>query len=286
MATSFSKLVRKESPLVLPGAFDALSARLIERAGFEGLFVGGFASLGARHAVPDVGLMGLAEISAVIRDIRKSTSLPMMVDADDGYGDVKNVVHTVQTYARMGIQAIFMEDQQSPKRCGHLAGKSVVSAEVMEAKLRAAVGERDAAGPYIVARTDAGAVLGMDEALRRGERYLRAGADAIYIEAPETVEELALIGRHFKGEANMTSMLEGGKTPILKPSDLHEMGYNIIIFGTTLLMRAAKVMITALDDIKSERLELVGTGVSLKDYFDLVDLQKWSGIEQRYELET
>lgn len=283
MATNFSKLVRKDAPLVLPGAFDAFSARLIERAGFEALFVGGFASLGAQHAIPDVGLMGLAEISAIIRDIRNSTKLPMMVDADDGYGDVKNVVNTVQTYGRMGIQAIFMEDQQSPKRCGHLAGKTVVPTEVMEAKLRAAVGERDASGPYIVARTDAGAVYGMDEALRRGERYLRAGADAIYIEAPETVEELALIGRHFKGESNMTSMLEGGKTPMLKPSELHAMGYNIVIFGITLLMRSARVMMDALDDLKSQQLKLVGTGISLPEYFDIVDLPKWSSVEQRYE---
>jgi 2-methylisocitrate lyase-like PEP mutase family enzyme len=113
----------------------------------------------------------------LIRDIRNSTTLPMMGDANDGYGDVKNVVHTVQTYAQMGIEAIFMEDQQSPKRCGHLAGKSVVPTEVMEAKLRAAVGERGVDGPYIVARTDAGAVLGMDEALRRGDPRRQYGGD-------------------------------------------------------------------------------------------------------------
>ena len=170
---TFGELARTEKPFVLPGAHDGLSARLIEQAGFRGLFVGGFASIGVRHAMPDIGLMGLADISAVARDVRAATTLPMMVDADDGYGDAKNVAHTVRTYERLGVQAIFMEDQVSPKRCGHLAGKAIVSAERMATKIRAAVAARDSL--FIVARTDARSIHGMDEALRRGERYLEAG---------------------------------------------------------------------------------------------------------------
>jgi 2-methylisocitrate lyase-like PEP mutase family enzyme len=281
---TFRELAQAEKPFVLPGAHDGLSARLIEMAGFKGLFVGGFASLGARHALPDIGLMGLGEISAVARDVRAATTLPMMVDADDGYGDAKNVANTIQTYQRLGVQAVFMEDQVSPKRCGHLAGKRIVSAQRMETKIRAAVAARDSDRMFIVARTDARSVMGMDEALRRGERYLEAGADAIYIESPESVAELEQIGRAFRA-LNMASMLEGGKTPILRPSELHAMGYNIVIYGITLLMRIAKTMQLALDDLKSERLELVGSGVSFQEYMRIVDLERWSAVETRFDLQ-
>ena len=279
---TFRELAKSEKPFVLPGAHDGLSARLIELAGFKGLFVGGFASIGARHAMPDIGLMGLADISAVARDVRAATSLPMMVDADDGYGDAKNVTHTIRTYERLGVQAVFMEDQVSPKRCGHLAGKTIVSAERMETKIRAAVAARDSL--FIVARTDARSIHGMDEALRRGERYLKAGADAIYIESPESEQELEQIGRAFKA-LNMASMLEGGKTPIMRPADLHAMGYNIVIFGITLLMRITRTMQDALEDLKSQRLELVGSGVSFQEYMRIVGLERWSAIETRFDIE-
>ena len=281
-AASFRMLAETEKPFVLPGVHDGLSARLAELAGFKGVFMGGFASLGARHAVPDVGLMGLADISAVARDVRAATTLPFMVDADDGYGDAKNVAHTVRTYERLGAQAIFLEDQVSPKRCGHLAGKRIISSARMETKIRAAAAERTSL--FIVARTDARSIVGMDEALRRGERYLLAGADAIYIESPESIAELEQCGRAFKA-LNMTSMLEGGKTPILKPSELHGMGYNIVIYGITLLLRIAKTMQLALDDLKSERLELVGSGVSFDEYMRIVGLDRWSAIERRFDVE-
>ena len=281
-AEIFRKLAETEKPFVLPGVHDGLSARLAELAGFRGVFMGGFASLGARHAVPDVGLMGLADISAIARDVRAATSLPFMVDADDGYGDAKNVIHTVRTYERLGAQAIFLEDQVSPKRCGHLAGKRIVSADRMVTKIRAAAAERSSL--FIVARTDARSVAGMDEALRRGELYLRAGADAIYIESPESVAELEQCGRAFRA-LNMTSMLEGGKTPILKPSELYAMGFNIVIYGITLLLRITRTMQLALEDLKSERLELVGSGVSFDEYMRIVGLDRWSAIEQRFDVD-
>jgi 2-methylisocitrate lyase-like PEP mutase family enzyme len=281
-AEIFRKLAETEKPFVLPGVHDGLSARLAELAGFRGVFMGGFASLGTRHAVPDVGLMGLADISAIARDVRAATSLPFMVDADDGYGDAKNVIHTVRTYERLGAQAIFLEDQVSPKRCGHLAGKRIVSADRMVTKIRAAAAERSTL--FIVARTDARSVAGMDEALRRGELYLRAGADAIYIESPESVAELEQCGRAFRA-LNMTSMLEGGKTPILKPSELYAMGFNIVIYGITLLLRITRTMQLALADLKSGRLELVGSGVSFDDYMRIVGLDRWSAIEQRFDID-
>src|SRR6058998_3601431 len=170
---TWKDLLARGEPLLLPCAYDALSARLIERAGFAAYSVGGYALVGARYGLPDIGLVGFGEMSAGIRDIMAASSLPVLVDCDDGYGDAKNVARTIRGYEAMGVAAIFMEDQRAPKRCGHMAGKDVVDAAVMVAKIRAAVAARQN-GIFIVARTDARAVHGLDEALRRGELYLEA----------------------------------------------------------------------------------------------------------------
>ena len=185
--TTFRQLVASERPLVLPGAHDAISARLIERAGFKAYFIGGFPLVGARFGVPDIGLMGLGEIGSGIRDIMSACDLPVLVDCDNGYGDVKTVVHVINFYERLGAQAVFFEDQVSPKRCGHIAGKRLLNPEQMEANIRAAAENRINSDTFIIARTDAREVYGLDEALRRGERYARAGADALFIEAPTSV---------------------------------------------------------------------------------------------------
>ena len=187
---TFRELLAHERPLVLPGAHDALSARLIERAGFKAYFIGGFQLVGARYGVPDIGLMGLGEISAGVRDIMSACRLPVLVDCDNGYGDVKTAVHAVQTYERMGAAAVFLEDQLSPKRCGHIAGKQLMSTEQMVANLRAVVANKVRAETFLIARTDARDVYGMEDALRRGEAYLSAGADGLFIESPVDEEEL------------------------------------------------------------------------------------------------
>src|SRR5499427_1235166 len=201
MPSSFRQIITKAAKdrriLVVPGAHDALSARLIERIGFEAYFIGGFPAVGARYGVPDIGLKGFGEISACVRDIMAACDLPVFVDGDDGYGDVKNVVHTVQSYERMGVSAILIEDQQWPKRCGHMVGKKVVPTELAEAKIKAACAERLNPETWILARTDARGVHDLDEAMRRAERFVRAGADGIFIEAPRSVEELEVIGKAF-----------------------------------------------------------------------------------------
>ena len=153
-APSFRSLLDADGPLVLPGAHDALAARLIQHAGFEGYFIGGFGAVGARFGVPDIGLKALGDISQAVRDILAACDLPVLVDADDGYGDVKNVVHTVHTYERMGVGALFLEDQRWPKRCGHLEGKAVVPVEEAEAKIRAAASERIDRDTFLIARLD------------------------------------------------------------------------------------------------------------------------------------
>ena len=278
---TFRQVVESGRLLVVPGAHDALSARLIERAGFECYFIGGFPAVGARYGVPDIGLKGLGEISAAVRDIVAASGLPVLVDGDDGYGDVKNVVNTIRTYERMGVGAIMIEDQTWPKRCGHMAGKNVVPVETAEAKIRAAVGGRDNPDTFIVARTDARAVHGLDEALRRGERYLKAGADALFIEAPETVEELAIVGRAFDVPL-LANPLEGGRTPILPPEELYELGFQLVVYGISLILHVARTMQAALADMRSGELKMRGTGVGFDEYKDMVGFDDWAAIENDY----
>lgn len=275
------QLAQTEQPLVLPGAHDALSALLIKQAGFKGFFIGGFQTAGARYGLPDIGLCQLGEFSAAFRDIINACDLPVLVDADNGYGDVKNCVHLLNTYERMGVQAMFIEDQVSPKRCGHMAGKRIVPSEEMETKLRAMAANRINPDTFIVARTDARALHGMDEALRRAERYVRAGADGIFIESMLNEEEIARAVREVD-TVHVANMLEGGMTPILKPSVLGQMGYKIALYGITLLLRVTRTMQMALADLKSDELELVGTGAPFEEYTKIVGIDRWRWIEEKF----
>jgi len=267
--------------LVVPGAHDALSARLIEKIGFEAYFIGGFPAVGARYGVPDIGLKGFGEISACVRDIMAACSLPVFVDGDDGYGDVKNVVHTVQSYERMGVSAILIEDQQWPKRCGHVAGKKVVPAELAEAKIRAACAERLNPETWILARTDARAVYDLDEAMRRAEGYIRAGADGIFIEAPCSVKELEIIGEAFD-VPQICNPLMGGHTPILSMAELAALGFNCAVLGLDTLMHAAKAVEAVLVDMKTGRFAHRNDGMDFEEYKKLVGYDNWASIDERF----
>ena len=277
----FRSLLKTEKPLVLMGAYDALGARLVEAAGCRSLFIGGFSVVGARYGVPDVGLRAYGDIAAAVRDILNACDLPAFVDIDDGYGDVKNVVQTVQSYERMGVAAMMLEDQTWPKRCGHLAGKNVVPIEVMEAKVRAAVAERRDPSTFIFARTDARAVHGLDDALRRAERYLRAGAEGLFIEAPESVEELARIGRTFD-VPQVANPLEGGRTPLLSPAEFAELGFTVIPYGITLILHAAAAMRAAIADITSGAFARRDAAMSFPDYLKIVGEPDWAKLQDKY----
>src|SRR5499426_4725754 len=285
MQSSFRQIINKAVKegrlLVVPGAHDALSARLIERIGFETYFIGGFPAVGARYGVPDIGLKGFGEISACVRDIMAACDLPVFVDGDDGYGDVKNVVHTVQSYERMGVSAILIEDQQWPKRCGHMTGKKVIPVELAEAKIRAATSERLDPETWILARTDARAAHDLDEAMRRAERYIRAGADGIFIEAPRSVEELQRIGRAFD-VPQICNPLVGGHTPILTMQELGELGFDCAVLGLDTLMHAAKAIETVLLDMKSGKFARRNDGMDFEAYKALVGMDKWETIDDRF----
>jgi 2-methylisocitrate lyase-like PEP mutase family enzyme len=267
--------------LIVPGAHDALSARQIQRIGFEAYFIGGFPAVGARYGVPDIGLKGFGEISACVRDIMAACRLPVLVDGDDGYGDVKNVVHTVQSYERMGVSAIMLEDQLWPKRCGHLVGKKVVPAEVAEAKIRAACAERLDPETWILARTDARAVHGLDEALRRAERFIAAGADGIFVEAPRSVAELEIIGKAFD-VPQICNPLVGGHTPILGVAELAALGFHCAVLGIDTLMHAAKAVEAVLLDMKTGTFARRNDGMDFEDYKKLVGYDDWASIDEKF----
>lgn len=276
----FRSLLAAEGPLILPGAHDALAARLIQRAGFPGFFIGGFGAVGARFGVPDIGLKSLGDLSQAVGDIMAASDLPVLVDADDGYGDVKNVVQTVHTYERMGVGALFLEDQRWPKRCGHLEGKSVVPVEQHEAKIRAAAQEKLNPETFLIARTDARAVTGLEDAMRRAERYLKAGADCIFIEALRTVEELERVGKAF--DLQVANPLAGGVSPILRPEEYFRLGFKILPYGIDLILRVTRAMQLALEDMRSGKFALLGTGATLQEYLQVVGFEDWTRIETAY----
>jgi len=278
---ALNRAVADKRLLVIPGAYDALSALLIERAGFDTMFVGGFPVAGARYGVPDIGLKGFADIAGAVRDMIAASDVPVLVDIDDGYGDVKNAVHTVQSYERMGASAVFLEDQAWPKRCGHMAGKKVVPADVMEAKIKATMAERLDAETLICVRTDARAVLGFDEALRRAERYVRAGAEAIFVEAPENVAELEHLARAFD-VPQFANPLVGGRTPLLSPKEFEQLGFNAICFGLETIMHAAKAMKTVLEDMRAGTFALRDKGMSFEEFKSVVHYDRWDRIDNLY----
>jgi len=251
---TIKQLLQEEKPLPLLAVHDALSAQLVERAGFKAYSIGVFGLIGCRYLMPDIGIASFGEIAESVRDTMRGSSLPVLVDGDDGYGDVKNVTRTVEAYEEMGVAGIVFEDQTNPKRCGHMVGKNVVSIDQAKKKLEAALAARKDSDLMIIARTDARSVHGLDDALRRGEEYLRVGVDGLFVEAPQSVEELKIIGSSFKAPL-MVNMAAGGNTPILPRNELARMGFSIVLYAGTLLFRAAKAMQDTIEILKTGKIE-------------------------------
>lgn len=215
----------------LPGIFDFISLKVADALGFDALYMTGYGTVASHLGLPDAGLATYSDMLGRVQGFCAATATPLVCDGDTGYGGLLNVDHTVRGYERAGAAAIQLEDQEFPKKCGHTPGRRVIPMEDMAAKVRVAREARAQADSLlIIARTDARTSLGLDEALRRGERYLRAGADILFIESPETEEELATIGRTFAGVPLVVNNVEGGRTPILPPQQLQDMGFSMAIY--------------------------------------------------------
>lgn len=229
--TTLRNMLHAHEIVVAPGVYDALVALIAEQAGARALYLSGAAIAYTRFGRPDIGLVSMAEVADTIAALRDRVALPLIVDVDNGFGNALNVQRTVRVCERMGASALQIEDQTLPKRCGHLDGKSLISAAEMSGKIQAAVDARISEDTLIAARTDAIAVEGMEAALDRSELYVEAGADMLFVEAPRTLEEMRQIVERFAGRVPlMANMVEGGKTPMLNAAELEAMGFSLVIF--------------------------------------------------------
>jgi 2,3-dimethylmalate lyase len=270
--------------VLAPGCYDALGARLIEEAGFSAAYMTGFGSAASRLGRPDVGLMTLPEMVDNAGRIAQAVDIPVIADADTGYGNAINVIRTVREYEAAGIGAIHLEDQVMPKKCGHMEGKHVVPAAEMAAKVAAAVAARRSDEFLIIARTDARAVEGLDAALRRARIYRDAGADVLFVEAPQSTEEIEAIARSFPDVPLLFNYAEGGKTPAVTYDFLRELGFSLVIFPLTLLLSATGAMRAALARLKSDGtpIGLLPSLMGFDEFLGLVGLDEIRALEQRF----
>jgi carboxyvinyl-carboxyphosphonate phosphorylmutase len=283
--TRLRELLVQRDILVAPGAYDAFSARLIAQAGFPAVYMTGFGTAASVLGQPDVGLLTMSEmvsraaaLAAVVGD------RPLIADADTGYGNPINVRRTVREYERAGVAAIHIEDQIWPKKCGHMEGKQVIPVDEMVQKIHAAVDARQDPDFVIIARTDANAVYGLEDALHRGRAYREAGADTIFIEAPRSIEELHAIAQAFPDVPLLYNWAESGKTPLLSLEEIHALGYQLVIFPVSMLFAATHALLELLEVLKQGRTPLafaerMATFSQFTDQIGLPDIQ---ALERRY----
>jgi 2,3-dimethylmalate lyase len=278
--TLLSQRLAGRETLVAPGVFDMISAKVAQNAGFEALYMTGYGVVASKMGLPDAGLATYSDMVERVATIAGGVGLPVICDADTGYGGLLNVQHTVRGYEAAGAAAIQLEDQEFPKKCGHTPGRRVIAPEDMVAKIRVAAETRDSADFLIIARTDARTALGLDEALRRGEVYAKAGADLLFIEAPESVEEMQRIAASFDLPL-VANMVEGGSTPILSAKELSELGFRLAIFPALGFLAAAATLRRAYG-------ALVETGDSRRfdgELYNFLDFSRLMGFEEVWDFD-
>lgn len=284
-SSQLRKLIKGNRIIVAPGAFDALSARLIEQAGFPAVYVTGAGVASSRLGVPDIGLTTMNEVLETAKNIVSVTNIPVICDADTGYGNALNLMRTTQDFERIGVAAIQVEDQITPKRCGHTEGKQLVSMEEMVKKIEAFRYAKQTEDFVLIARTDAIAVNGFEDAIERARAYAQAGADVLFVEAPRTIEEMKRIPELLSDVPLLVNMVEGGgKTPLLPVRELEAMGFRIAIYPASAWMAAIKAMQGVLRELKehgstdgfSEHM------VSFQEMFEVVGLAQYRALEAKY----
>jgi len=282
---SIRKLLQdKSKPLVIPGVYDAIGAKIVEKVGFEAMFQTGYGTSATLFGMPDYGFIGSTETVDNARRICRAVSAPVIVDADTGYGNALSVWKLVSELENAGASGIFLEDQRWPKRCGHMQGKEVVSKEEYTEKLQAALDARSNKNFIIVARTDARATEGLDKAIERGLYYKKVGADVIFVEAPKTIQEMKKIGSSINAPL-VANMIEGGATPISSQINLFEMGFKIILYPLSVLFSNTYAALQILRELKRS-----GTTrkfnkklVNFNQFNDLVELKKYRKLEKQYK---
>ncbi|NLM21540.1 MAG: oxaloacetate decarboxylase [Peptococcaceae bacterium] len=280
------KLLNEPGIITAPGIYDGISARVTEQAGFKLGYLSGAGVAVSRIGEPDIGLTTMTDVVDLARALTIKANIPYMCDADTGYGNALNVIRTVHELEAAGIACIQFEDQVAPKRCGHLAGKSCVPAEEFVQKIRAASREKLYEDTLIMARTDARAVYDLDEAIERGKMYMEAGADILFIEAPQTVDEVEKIGKIFGHQIPLlANQVIGGKTPRLTAKELEQLGYKILIFPDVLPFAASVLLRRILDKVLAEGCswDAIPHAPDSRELFNTMGMQAWREIEQLYK---
>lgn len=262
--------LRSGELLCVPGVFEMISARIADRMDFEALYMTGYGTVASYLGLPDAGLAGYTDMVDRVQQFSRVTTKPLICDADTGYGGLLNVMHTVRGFEAAGACAIQLEDQEFPKKCGHMLGRRVVPAELMVEKIRVAVESRTDPNLLIIARTDARTTLGLEEALRRGHLYAQAGADLLFIESPESIQEMDRIGRSFDRPL-VANMVEGGRTPILTREQLQALGFSLAIFPATAFLAAGAA-------IESVYQSLLSSGSTVQVPTPLYEFQAFSSL--------
>jgi methylisocitrate lyase len=281
MTTLLKELVLSPEILAMPGAHDALSARIIEQVGFKAVSIGGAGYSICSLGKPDVGLLTLTEMTTYARNVVEAVGVPVFADGDTGHGNVTNVIRTTREFEKAGVAGFFIEDQVFPKRCGHTTGKQVIPAEEMVPKIKAAVDTRVDQDLVIMARTDALATHGIEEAIERANRYREAGADLIFVEAPTTKEEMIRINREIDAPT-MAIQIEGGRTPICTIKELEEMGFDAVVYPGTSFLIAAFAIRKAMRELYQK-----GTTTGCVDEMILFDeLNRLAGLDRVREIES
>ena len=280
---ALKQLLKRNRLLVAPGCFDGLSARLVQQAGFEAAYLSGGA-VARSMGIPDIGLVTMSESIERAAQVAAAIKIPIIADADTGYGNAVNLVRTVREFERAGVAAIHIEDQITPKRCGHLDGKEVIALGEMTQKLQAALAARGDSDFCIIARTDARGVNGFDDAIKRGQAFAKLGVDAIFVEAPQSEAELAEIPRRIPNTPLLVNVFKGGKTPMLPVERLEQMGYRIAIYPSETQRAGIYAMRAALGTLKREgTTESIDAALTtFKECDRVVDLDGWQKIEKEY----
>ncbi len=276
-------LLQRDSILIVPAAFDMVSAKIIEKVGFEAVYLSGFGQSASHLGLPDAGLMTFTEMVERVHNMARAINPPLLADGNTGYGGIVNVRRTVQEFEWAGAAAIQLEDQEMPKKCGHTGGKRIIDAREMVLKIEAGVESRRSDDFLIIARTDARSVLGLEEAIKRGRMYEEAGADIIFIESPQSEEELRIVGESFD-RPTLANMVEGGKSPVLKVKELQGMGFKIAIFPITCLLVAAKAMQQAMETLKAEGTTqgLLDEMMGFEEFTDFIGFPEVRSFEAKY----
>ncbi|MDD4692651.1 MAG: 2,3-dimethylmalate lyase [Eubacterium aggregans] len=282
-AAKMRELLSTKKMVVAPGAHDAMTAKVIGRLGFDAVYMTGYGQSASHLGQPDVGLLTMTEMVARANAIVEAAGVPVIADADTGFGNAVNVMRTVREYEKAGVAVIQLEDQVMPKKCGHMVGREIVSKEEMVGKIKAAVDTRVNPDFMIMARTDARTTKGIEEALERGLAYKEAGADIIFIESPEGEEEMKRINETIPGYT-LANMVEGGRTPLLKNAALEALGYNITIYPTASIYVATKAMVDLWTALKNDDTTagVMDTMVTFSEFNDLMGLEKIREVEHNY----